>query len=245
MASAALSESEHEDTTTPDTYARSVWGALASGAFAAAFVAWLSAMVPPLRASLLIEHGEAAIGLTLLGVAIAASPLIVWVSARLLARGPNLLNPLWFWLYAITLGASANTLALLFLRDSVVSAFALASLGFAAVSVAHRIWSPLPVWISALVFALFGAGGEYVINAVLKGTWPFTALDLGALGVIALTILLRAGGLERVRAMLKRPHPKAGVTYAAMHLIGLAEAPAAKPARNTTSLNASEEEARS
>ncbi len=246
MASAALSESERQATApAPDIYARSVWGALAAGAFTAALVAWLVAMVPPLRASLLIEHSGAAIGLTLLGVSVAASPLIVWASARLLARGPNLLNPVWLWLYAIALGAGANALSLLFMRESAGSVFVLVALGFAAVSVAHRIWLQLPAWICAALFAATGAGGEFVINAVLKETWPSTALDLGALGVVTLMILLRASGFERIRAMLKRPHPKAGVSYAAMHLIGLAEAPAAKAARDTSSVHASEEEARS
>lgn len=246
MASAALSDPDRP--TAPaasDIYARSVWGALATGAFTAALSAWLVAMALPLRAVLIIERGGAAIGLTLLGVAVAASPVIVWASARLLARGPNLLNPLWFWLYAITFGASANTLALLFMRDSIVSVFALTALGFTVVSLAHRLWRQMPSWVSALIFAIAGLGGEYAINAVLKGAWPFTALDLGALGVVTLTILARAGGFERVRAMLRRPHPKAGVIYAAMHLIGLAEARGPKSAADTTIVNASEEEARS
>lgn len=245
MASAALSDPDRQTAPAPvDIYARSVWGALAAGAFTAALSAWLVAMAPPLRGVLLIEQGEAAFGLTLLGVAVAASPLLIWAVARLVARGPNLLNPLWYWLYVIALGASANTLALLFLRDSVVSVFALTALGFASLSLAHRLWRQMPTWVSALIFVAAGLGGEYAINAVLKGTWPFTALDLGAIGVVTLTILARAGGFERVRTMLKRPHPKAGVIYAAMHLIGLAEARAVN-ANKTVVNNASEEEARS
>lgn len=244
MASAALSDPDRQSAAAaPDIYARSVWGALAAGAFTAALSAWIVAMAPPLRAVLLIERSETAFGLTVLGVAVAASPFFIWAVARLVARGPNLLNPIWYWLYVIAVGVAANTLALLFLRDSVVSVFVLTALGFASLSFAHRLWRHMPSWVSALIFAAAGLGGEYAINAVLKGTWPFTALDVGALAVVTVTILARSGGFERVRAMLKRPHPKAGVTYAAMHLIGLAEARAAKT--TSTSVNASEEEARS
>lgn len=245
MASAALSEPDPQSApVAPDTYARAVWGALAAGSITAALSAWSVAALGPLRASILIEHGPAAIGLTLLGVAVAASPVLIWAIARLLARGPNLLNPLWYWLYVIAVGASANTLALLFMRDSVVSVFVLAALGFASVSLVHRLWPQAPPWISALIFAAAGLVGEYVINAVLKGAWPFTALDLGALGVITLVILTRAGGIERIRARLKRPHPKVGVTYAAMHLIGLAEARTAKRPATAAIVNAAKEEAR-
>ncbi len=242
MQSAALSEPGREAASqAPETYARAVWGALASGAFVAALAAWMVAMLAPLRALLLIEHGSAAIGLTLLGVVLAASPVLIWMAGRLLARGPNLLNPLWYWLYVIALGAAANTLALLFLRDSVVSVFALTALGFTAVGLAHRLSSHLPSWICALIFTVTGLGGEYAINIALNGTWPFTALDVGALVVIALTVLMRADGFERVRAMLKRPHPKAGVTFSAMHLIGLAEARQARAQADTIIVNVKEE----
>jgi hypothetical protein len=230
MASAAFSETELQPTPAPapDTYARTVWGRLAGGAFTAALSAWIVAMLPPLRGAVLIEHGPVAIGLTLIGVALAASPVLIWAGARLLSRGPNLLNPLWYWLFLVSAGAGANTLALLFLRDSIVSVFALAAFGFAAVHLIHRLTAHLPAWASALTFAAASLGLEYAINAVLKGTWPFTALDLCMIAFFALVIVMRAGGFARVRAALKRSHPKAGVTYAAMHLIGLANAPAAK-----------------
>jgi FtsH-binding integral membrane protein len=231
MASAALSEPDPQSAQlAPDVYARAVWSKLAAGALAAALVALVEATLPPFRANILIESGAAAIGLTLFGVALAVSPVLIWIAARMLARGPNLLNPLWYWLFVIAAGASASTLALLFLRASVVSVFGLAALGFSATSLVHRLWRPAPSWISALMFLAAGLTGEFAINAVTKGTWPFIALDLSALAIFALMIVTRAGGFARIRAMLKRPHPKAGVTYAAMHLIGLAEAPASRAA---------------
>jgi FtsH-binding integral membrane protein len=226
MVSAALSDSEPQSA--PDTYMRSVWARLAAGAFTAGLSAWVVAMLPPLRGVILIERGPAAIGLTLIGVALAVSPFLIWASARFLARGPNLLNPLWYWLFAISAGAGVNTLTLLFLRDSVASVFALAAFGFAAVYLVHRLMRQLPPWGSALTFVAAGLGGEYAISGVLTRSWAVTAIGLGAVGVFAVMILLRAGAFARIRALLKRPHPKAGVTYAAMHLIALAEAPADK-----------------
>lgn len=226
MVSATLSDSERQSA--PDVYARSVWAKLAAGALTAALSAWVVAVLPPLRGAIVIERGAAAVGLTLVGVALAVSPFLILGSARLLARGPNLLNPLWYWFFAISAGAGVNTLALLFLRDSVASVFALPAFGFAAVYLVHRLTRQLPSWGSALTFAAAGLGGEYAINAVLKGSWPFTALDLAAIALFAAMILLRAGAFARIRASLRRPHPKAGVTYAAMHLIALAEAPANK-----------------
>jgi len=209
----------------PDIYARAIWARLAMGAFLAGLSAWAVAMIPPLRASLLIEHGAAAIGLTLWGVTLAALPVLIWACARVLARGPNLLNPLWYWFFVVAIGASANTLALLILRDSVVPVFALTALGFALIHLAHRLTQTIAPWVSAFVFAAAGAGGEYLINAVLKGSWPFTALDLTAIGLVALFVVPRSEAFARIRALLKRPHPKAGVTFAAMHVIGLANAP--------------------
>lgn len=230
MASAALSEPDTAETRpqAPDTYARAVWAKLAGGALLAALSAWAVAMLAPLRAGLLIEHGATAFGLTLAGVSVAASPVLIWLAARVLARGPNLLNPLWYWLFVVALGASANTLALLLLRDSVVSVFALATVGFVAVHVVHRLATNLAPVLSAAIFTAAAFAGEYAIDVVLKGTWPFTALDITAISVIALMIIMRAGAFARIRAMLRRPHPKAGVTYAAMHLIALAEAPKAQ-----------------
>jgi hypothetical protein len=57
----------------------------------------------------------------------------------------------------------------------------------------------------------------------------FIALDLTAIGLFALLIALRAGAFARVRGALARPNAKAGATYAAMHLVALAEARAAQP----------------
>lgn len=230
LSSAALSKPDTIETRpqAPGAYARAVWARLTGGALLAALSAWVVATLAPLRAGLLIEHDETAFGLTLAGVSVAASPVLIWAAARLLARGPNLLNPLWYWCFVVALGVGANTLALLFLRDSIVSVFAVATLGFVAVHVAHRLAVNLAPVVSAAIFAAAALAGEYVVNAVLKGTWPFTALDIIAISIIALMIVMRAGGFARIRTMLKRPHPKAGVTYAAMHLIALAEAPKAQ-----------------
>lgn len=206
-------------------YLRAVWAKLAAGAFLAALTAWCVSMLAPLRAMLVIEHNDASLGLTLLGVSVAGAPFIVWAVARVFARGPNLINPIWYWLFVVAAGAAANTLAVLFLRDSVVSVFVLGALGFGAIYLARRIGLPAPPFVEALVFIAAALGGEWAINAVLKGSWPFTALDLCGIAVFAGLILLRAGAFVAIRRNLKRANAKAGVTYAAMHLITLANAP--------------------
>ena len=230
MAGAALSQSHAHSA--PDAalnlYLRAVWSRLATGAFVAAVCAWLVAMLPPLRASILIEYGAASIGLTLVGVALAASVSLIWVGARLFARGPNLLNPVWFWFFCATAGAAGNALALLFLRESVVSMFALAAAGMAAVHIAHRFVRQLPSWASAILFAATGSGGEWMADSLLHRAWPYIAIDLAALAVLALLIAARADAFPAIQQSLSRPSPKAGVTYAAMHLIALADAPSAK-----------------
>lgn len=231
MTSASLTQSTGPEATNEalNFYLRAVWAKLAAGAIVAALAAWTLAMVPFLRASVLIETGQASIGLTLVGVAIAAAPFIIWAGARVFARAPNLLNPIWFWLFALAAGAGANALALLFLRDSVVSVFVLAAAGFAAINLANRLVRQTPAWMAALLFIAIGLAGEWVINAVLNGAWPFAALDLAAIGVFALLIALRAPAFARIQQSLSRPTPKAGVTYGAMHLITLAQARSVQP----------------
>lgn len=231
MTSAALTRTDETRTTSGslNQYLRAVWARLAAGALVAALAAWTLVMIPFVRASVLIEAGGASIGLTVAGVVLAASPFIIWAGARMFARGPNLLNPIWFWLFAIAAGAGANTLALLFLRDSVVSVFVLATIGFSAVWLAHYMARQTPAWLAALLFAGMGLGGEWIINAVLDGSWPFTALDLASIGFFALLIALRAPAFPRIHQELTRPSPKAGVTFGAMHLIALAEARIKRP----------------
>lgn len=228
MASAAISE-PNTASVAPDIYVRSVWSKLAAGAFLAAIVAWTITILPPLRAAILIEHGVAAIGLTLLGVALATAPVLIWVVARLLARRPNVLNPIWYWCFIVAAAVAANTLALLFLRESVAMAFALVALGFAAIGLVHRVARLMPAWACALVFAAIALLGEYAINVVLKAPRPFTPIDVVAICLFALMIAMRADAFPRIRAMLRRPTPKGGVTYAAMHLIALADAPTREP----------------
>lgn len=215
-------------------FLRAVWARLASGALLAALAAWSLAMVPFLRVALLIEAQGIAIGLSLLGVALAASPFILWAAARVFARGPNLLNPLWFWLFAVSAGAGVNTLALLFLRDSVVSVFVLAASGFAALHLAHRLAHQIPNWAAACIFLAVGLAGEWIITAVLAATWPFIALDLAAIGLLGLLIMLRAGAFPHIRQAMTRPRGKTGVTYAAMHLLTLADARVAQPSHAIT-----------
>lgn len=217
-------------------YRRAVWERLSAGAFSAALAAWLVATLPPLRASIVIEHNDASLGLTLFGVSVAAAPFVILAIARIFARGPNIINPLWYWLFIVTAGAAANALAVLYLRDSIVSVFVLAGLGFGAVALAHRIAAAPPVWACTLLFVATGLGGEWVVNAVLKGAWPFTALDLGAIAFFALLIAFRAGAFGRIRERLARPGIASGATFAAMHLIGLAKAapPQARIARTAS-----------
>lgn len=226
MASATLTQPHAPSTQAgaPDAYMRAVWGKLAAGAIGAAIAAWLLAQAPPLRGAILIEHAAGAVGLTVIGVVIVMAPASVWSLARLFAPGPNPLNPAWYWLFVIAVGACANTLALLFMRDSIVSIFLLAALGFTAVHFAHYFARALPVLVSAVVFIAAVLIGEYAINAVLKGSWPFTALDLVACAGFAALILLRAGAFSRLRDLSKRANQKASVTYAAMHLIALTHA---------------------
>lgn len=226
MTSAALGRQSARDTTDDglNLYLRAVWARLATGALFAALAAWIVATVPFLRSSILIEAREASIGLSLIGVALAASPLLIWAMARLFARAPNVINPVWYWPFAVSVGAASNTLAMLFMRHSVVSVFVLAAAGFICIHLAHRLVRQTPSWAAALIFITACVGGEWVINAVLDGAWPFIALDLAAIGLFALLIAVRAGAFARIREALPRPDAKAGVTYAAMHLINLAEA---------------------
>lgn len=226
IAAAKLERAPALDTSLP-AYLRAVWAKLAAGAFAAAFAALCVSMLAPLRAMLVIEHDGASLGFTLVGVSIAAAPFIVWAAARIFARGPNLLNPTWYWLFVVSAGAATNTLAMLFVRASVVSAFVLAGLGFGAIHLARRIGFAAAPFVEALLFVTTALGGEWIINAVSKGAWPFTAFDLAAIALFGCLISLRAGAFVAIRRNLKRAGPNAGVTYAAMHLITLANAPAA------------------
>lgn len=206
-------------------YLRAVWQQLSLGAFMAALAGGLVVMLPPLRASIIIEHGGVSLGLTILGVSLVAAPFVIWAVARVFARGPNFVNPLWYWLFVIAAGAASNTLAVLFFRDSVISAFVLVGLGFAAVALAHRVTQAPPIWVSVLLFIAVGLGGEWIINATLKETWPFVSLDLGVVALFALLIAFRANAFDRIRDKLRRPRAASGATFAAMHLIALANAP--------------------
>lgn len=211
-------------------YLRAVWARLAAGAFAAALSAWCVSVIPLLRSSIVIEHANVSLGLTLFGVSLVAAPFIIWAGARIFARGPNLLNPAWYWLFVIGAGAATNALAVLFLREAVVSIFISACIGFGAIQLAHRLADHVPSWLTALIFIGAALGGDWVIDAVLKEAWSFTALDIAAIAGLALLIAFRAGAFQRIRQNLKRPGAKgAGVTYAAMHLIALAAAPKPPP----------------
>jgi FtsH-binding integral membrane protein len=228
MASAALSPAALPEApgTEIKLYVRAVWAKLGAGAFFAAATAWLAAMAPPLRSAIILERDGEIVGLGVLGVALAASPLLIWAAARVLARAPMpLVTPFLFWLLAAATGAAANTLALLFLHDSVVSVFVLAAVGFAAINLAHRVLRQPPAWTSAALFLAVSLAGGSTINAVLHGTWAFTAVDLAALGIFTLLIAARGGALARICATLARPNAKSGVTFAAMHVLTLANVP--------------------
>lgn len=228
MISAALSPSAASDASGAEInlYLRAVWAKLGAGALVAAATAWLAAMLPPIRLAIIIERDGEIIGLGLLGVALAASPLLIWAAARVFARMPTpLVSAIFYWLFAAAAGAAANTLALLFLHGSVVSVFVLAAVGFAAINLAHRVLRQPPAWTSAALFLAVGLAGESTINAVLQGTWAFTAVDLAALSVFTLLIAARGGALARIRATLARPNAKTGVTFAAMHVLTLANVP--------------------
>lgn len=207
-------------------YRRAVWKRLSAGAFSAALAAWLVAMLPPLRAAIVIERNDASLGLTLVGVSLVAAPFITWALARVFARGPSIINPFWYWLFVIAAGAAANTLAVLYLRDSVVSVFVLAGLSSGAIALAHRIVAAPPLWACLLLFVATGLGGEWIINTVLKGSWPFTALDLSAIALFAVLIACRGGAFDRIRQAMTHSGIASGATFAAMHLITLANAPA-------------------
>ena len=92
----------------------------------------------------------------------------------------------------------------------------------------------IPNWAAACIFIAVALTGEWILNAVLATTWPFIALDLAAIGLLGLLIMLRAGAFPHIRQAMTRLRGKAGVTYAAMHLLTLADARVAQPSRAFT-----------
>jgi FtsH-binding integral membrane protein len=225
MTSAALSPTAASATSDAglNLYLRAVWARLGAGALAAAFSAWLVAALTPLRAAIVLEQSGHIVGLSLFGVTLAGLPFIIWAGTRAFARS-SLPSAPSFWLFAVAAGAGANALALLFLQASVVSIFVIAAAGFGALHMAHWLVRQTPTWLTALVFIAVGLTAEWIINAVLAGSWPFIALDLAAIGFLALLIVLRAGDFARIHQDMSHSNVKEGAAFAAMHLITLAQA---------------------
>lgn len=211
-------------------YLRAVWARLMRGAMLAAFCAWIVAMLGPVRGFLIITERGHPIGLSLLGLAIVAAPLILWVCARLFARLAGIWSDLLFWAFAATCGIAVNTLAFLTVSDSVVSVFVLAGLGYGAINLLHRLVKPTPSALSALTFAAAALAGGYLITLVLPSGWPFVAADIAGVTLLAVLVLLRTPALERAADRLAPPPNRSGrVSFGALAMLGLA-APGGVPA---------------
>jgi FtsH-binding integral membrane protein len=227
MSSAAASGyTPTQDASSLPRFLRAVWLRLAGGAVLAAFCAWLVAFAAPLRSVLVISVRGEAIGLSLAGVGVIAAPFILWVLVRVLARAPTpIVAGTLFWLFAVMIGLAANTLFLLFFRDSIAPLFVLAAVSFAALALVQMLLAqPVPGIVAALVFVTAGGAGAYGVAALTPRTWPFIAADLAGVVTLALVVASRAGGLARRYARFAERRGWATlVNYGALYALALAD----------------------
>ncbi len=205
-------------------YLRAVWARLMRSFFLAAFSAWIVALLGPLRGALIITERAHPIGISLLGLALVAAPLILWACARLFARLAGAWSGLLLWAFAATLGVAANILFFLTVGDSLVSVFVLGALGYGAIYVLQRLTRAPHAALSALVFAATGLAGVYLISSVLPSTWPFIAADIASVALLAALVIGRAGALDRAALRLAPVRERSGrVAYGALTMLCLAE----------------------
>jgi FtsH-binding integral membrane protein len=205
-------------------YLRAVWARLMRSFLLAAFCAWIIALLGPLRGALIISERAHPIGLTLLGLAFVAAPLVLWACARLFARLAGMWSGLLLWAFAASSGIAANTLFFLTVEDSIVSVFVLAALGYGAVYLLHRLARAPPPTLGALVFAAVAFAGAYLIAQVLPSTWPFIAADIAGVALLAVLMLARAGALDRAAERHALLRDRSGrVAYGALTMLCLAE----------------------
>jgi hypothetical protein len=191
------------------------------GLVLSAGIAWCVAYVPALRDLFFTTVPGEAVGLTLAGVILLVSPVLVLMLAALLVRDHTARGTGWlYWSVAALVGGSLSVLALVYTGAALVSTFLVTAGAFAGLSLwGYVTGRNLAALGNFLTMALFGLILAMVVNLFFRS--PGASLVMDLLGVLIFAGLIASDTQRLKRVYYETSDPdalEASANYGALSL---------------------------
>jgi uncharacterized protein len=167
-----------------------VYNKMGLGLVLSAVLAYITSQVPPVRDLLYTGVGTGRVGLTMLGMIIQFSPVVVMFGAMFMMRNPSKTGAnLYYWVVVSLIGAGMGVLAFKFNGTSLASTFMITAAAFGALSLfGYTTKKDLTGMGSFLIMGVFGLILAMIVNIFLKS--DAIGFAISALGVLIFSGLI-------------------------------------------------------
>ena len=188
-----------------------VYNKMALGLLLSAALAFVTSQVAPVRDLLFrVSAGGTLMGITLLGMIVAFSPIVVLLVGRMAVRQTPRSSGIVYWAVVALFGASLGDIALIYRVDSIFATFLVTATAFGGLSlIGYTTKKDLSGFGSFLIMGLIGLVVASVVNMFLHSSAMAFAVNV-------LGVLIFAGLTAFDTQRLKMTYYKLGADQAAM-----------------------------
>lgn len=167
-----------------------VYNKLGIGLAVAGALAWVTGNVPAVSSLLFAVTPEGQLGLTLLGMIVQFSPLVMLFGAMFFMKNPTARGAsLLYWAVVATIGAGMGVLFLIYTGSSIATTFFVTAAAFGGLSLfGYTTKKDMTGWGSFLIMAVIGLVIAMVVNMFLQN--PMMMLVINGLGVLIFSALI-------------------------------------------------------